>query len=50
MNYQTTVQGWHDFYSITGEGAASLIGCSSSDSHCISAWCSRTLMSGRWRG
>jgi hypothetical protein len=26
MNYQTTIQSWHDFYSITGEGAASLIG------------------------
>jgi hypothetical protein len=26
MNYQTTLVGWHDFYSITGMAAASLVG------------------------
>ena len=26
MSYQTTLQGWHDFYSITGMAAASLVG------------------------
>jgi hypothetical protein len=26
MNYQMTLQGWHDFYSITGTAAASLVG------------------------
>ncbi|MFZ0181289.1 MAG: hypothetical protein WAL84_15695 [Candidatus Dormiibacterota bacterium] len=26
MNYQTTLAGWHDFYSITGMAAASLVG------------------------
>jgi len=26
MNYQTALQSWHDFYAITGEGAASLVG------------------------
>lgn len=26
MNFQTTLLGWHDFYSITGAGAASLVG------------------------
>ena len=26
MNFQTTLLGWHDFYSITGAAAASLVG------------------------
>jgi hypothetical protein len=26
MDYQTTLQGWHTFYAITGEAAASLTG------------------------
>jgi hypothetical protein len=26
MSYQATLQNWHEFYSITGEGAASLVG------------------------
>jgi hypothetical protein len=26
VSYQTTLAGWHDFYAITGEGAASLVG------------------------
>jgi hypothetical protein len=26
MNYETTLQGWHDFYSLTGTAAASLVG------------------------
>lgn len=26
MNYQSTLQSWHDFYSIAGMGAASLVG------------------------
>src|SRR5438309_9157737 len=26
MNFQSTLQGWHDFYSITGTAAASLVG------------------------
>jgi hypothetical protein len=26
MNYQTALQSWHDFYAVTGEGAASLVG------------------------
>jgi hypothetical protein len=26
MSYQVTLAGWHDFYAITGEGAASLVG------------------------
>ncbi len=26
MSYQTTLQGWHDFYSITGPAAATLVG------------------------
>ncbi len=26
MNYQTALETWHEFYAITGEGAASLVG------------------------